>query len=206
MDNQIFNYQNPNFQKPFQKGLPILKVVFVISALVIALELVIGAKQLLTPVKVIKKTPAAVFVSEGSINLTTEKSVYKTGEVVPVLIKVSTNNHLTAGADLVLRYDPKVLEASSSALIMGNIYDDYPPVNIDSKNGILRVSGVVAPGKGGFNGSGDFGTINFLAKSQGITTISLDFSPSVTGDSNMIEVVTNKDILGKVGSVKINIQ
>lgn len=205
MDNQIFKSNNPISPNPPGKS-SMLRFIFIILAVVIALELLLGAKTLFTPVKLVKKTPVAVSLSEGSINLTTAKGVYKVGETMPVLIKVSTGNHLTAGVDLVLKYDPSKLEASSSSLIKGNTYDDYPQINIDSKNGVLRTSGVVAPDKSGFNGKGDFGTINFTAKSPGVTTISLEFSPNATTDSNMVESITNKDVLGKVESVKINIQ
>ncbi len=207
MDNQIFNYQNSDFQKPPKAGLPILRIIFFIFAAVIAFELLMGAKTLLTPIKVIQKTPSTVVLSEGVINLSTLQSSYGVSETVPVAVKVSTGNHLTSGVDLVLKYDPVILEASSAALIKGSAFDEYPDVNIDSKNGILRASGVVSPAKLGFNGNnGDFGVINFTAISKGMTTISLEFSPNATDDSNMVELETNKDVLGKVSSVKINIQ
>lgn len=206
MDNQIFTNYKPNFQKPLSKSLPILKVVFIIFALVIVFELLLGAKKLFTPIKVVRKVVPFSSLSEGSINLTANKSSFKVGEKVPVLVKISTGNHLTAGVDLVLKYNPAILEASPSPVISGNTFDDYPALTIDAKAGILRASGLVAPAKSGFNGSGDFGTINFTAKSSGMTEVSLDFSKDATGDSNMMESITNKDILGKTGSVKINIQ
>lgn len=72
--------------------------------------------------------------------------------------------------------------------------------------GFLRISGVVSTNKPGFNGEGVFGKINFKAKGAGVAEISLDFVQSQTNDSNMVEVGTNKDVLGKITSVKINIQ
>ena len=119
MDNQIFNYQNSDFQKPPKAGLPILRIIFFIFAAVIAFELLMGAKTLLTPIKVIQKTPSTVVLSEGVINLSTLQSSYGVSETVPVAVKVSTGNHLTSGVDLVLKYDPVILEASSAALIKG---------------------------------------------------------------------------------------
>ncbi len=211
MDNQIFTYKSEkseNSQKPPKIGLPILKIIFIVFAAVIAFELLMGAKTLFTPIKVVKKTPVAVVVSvsEGSIDLTAEKSAYKIGEIVPVLIKVSTGNHLISGVDLVLKYDPSMLEASGSSLMKGSVFDEYPQINIDSKNGILRSSGLISPAKSGFRGSGDFGKINFSAKAPGVAIISLEFTPNATNESNMVELETIKNILGKVGNVKINIQ
>lgn len=207
MDNQVFINQNQDFQKPPKAGLPIIKIIFIVFVAVIAFELLMGAKTLLRPIKVVQKTPSPpVVLSEGIINLSTPKSSYNVSEIVPVFVKVSTGNHLTSGVDLVLNYDPSILEASSSSLTKGSTFDDYPEINIDSKKGILRASGVISPVKVGFNGNGDFGVIKFSAKAPGVTTISLEFSPNATNDSNMIEPATNQDILGKVTSVKINIQ
>lgn len=206
MDNQVFINNKPDFQKPPKKGLPVLKIIFIVFAVVIAFELLMGVKTLLTPIKVVQKPPSRVILSEGVINLSTPKPLYNVSEIVPVFVKVSTGNHLTSGVDLVIKYDSSILEASVSALAKGSAFDEYPQINVDSKNGILRASGVISPAKSGFNGKGDFGVINFTAKSKGITSVSLEFSPGVTGDSNMVELETNKDILGKVTSVKINIQ
>ena len=206
MENQVFINQNQDFQKLPKAGLPVIRIIVIVFAAVIAFELLVGAKTLLRPIKVVQKTQSQVVLSEGVINLSTPKSLYKVSEIVPVFVKVSTGNHLTSGVDLVIRYDPSMLAASGSALTKGLAFDDYPQIDIDSKNGILRVSGVISPGKSGFNGNGDFGVINFTAISKGISNISLEFSPNATNDSNMMELETNKDVLGKVSEVKINIE
>lgn len=192
--------------KPTRKGPPLVRIIFIIFALIITFELVMGLKTLLTPVKLIAKPQVVTkVISDGSIIVTSSKPIYKVGEVVPVTIKISTGGHLTAGVDLVLKYDPAKLEASSASFIKGDLYDDYPPVNLDS-TGLLRISGVVSTEKKGFNGEGVFGTINFTAREIGVSDISLDFVQSQTNDSNILEVGTNNDVLGNVESVSITIE
>lgn len=205
MDNQIFINKASDFQKTYKESKPIFKIILIIFAAVLVVEILIGLKTLLTPIKVVKPTEP-VLLSEASINLSTAKSSYKVGEGVPLLIKVSTGNRLSAGADLVLKYDPKILEVSTQSFVKGTAYDDYPAIDVDLNKGIIRVSGVVSASKQGFNGSGDFGEINFTAKASGETNISLEYLPNTTSDSNIMEAITNKDILEKGGSVKINIQ
>lgn len=204
MDNQIFTNKVSDFQKTYKEGKPIFKIILIIFAVVLAVEILVGLKTLLTPIKVVKKTESVL--TKASINLSTAKSVYKVGEAVSLLIKVSTGNRLSAGADLVLKYDPNFLEVSTPSFVKGSTYDDYPAIDVDLTKGIIRASGLVSSSKQGFNGSGDFGELNFTAKALGETNITLEFSPGNTADSNIMEAITNKDILEKGGSVKINIQ
>lgn len=195
-----------DFLKP-KKVSSVLKPILIVFGVVIVMEVLFGLKSLLTPVKIAPKKTEVSVLSGGSINLTLAKANYRVGEVVPVAITLSTGNHLTAGTDLVLKYDPLKLEASPSSFTAGKTtYDEFPPINVNPLVGQVRVSGVAAVGKVGFNGRGDFGILEFKAKQSGSTEISLDFKPNLTNDSNMVEVGTDKDILETINSVKVNIQ
>lgn len=206
MDNQIFTKKSDSFEPAIKKAFPFIKIIFIIFILAIAVEVVVGLKTLLTPVKLAPKSqPVTNVISDGSITLDSSQTTYQTGAVIPITVKVATGGHLTAGVDLVLKYDPQKLSASPSSFIKGASYDDYPPINLE-KPGFLRISGVVSTNNPGFEGIGEFGTINFVAKAKGVVEVSLDFAPDLTSDSNMVEVGTNKDILGQVSGVKINIQ
>mgnify|MGYP003395392594 CR=1 FL=1 len=74
------------------------------------------------------------------------------------------------------------------------------------RQGLLRISGLVSTLKAGFNGTGEFRTINFVAKAAGIVDLSLDFFKDKTSDTNILEISTNKDILGSVENIKVVIQ
>jgi len=201
MDNQIFTYETFSKEPP-KRGFKLGKIIIIVFALIIAVELILGLKMLLAPISISKKAPLKP-LSSAIISLTTTKTNFRVADSVPVGIKISTGGHTSLGTDVILTYDPKVLEASPTSFIKGDIYDDYPA--IDSGSGQLRISGVSSVGKPGFNGAGNFGTVNFKAKGAGSPIVSVKFIPQSSSDSNVYGS-DNMDILGKVGSVKINIQ
>lgn len=181
------------------------RTIFFLLIAIVAVEVILGFKTLLTPItggKIIKPNP----LSPGQAILLTKESKYSLGEKVPVTVKVSTGGHTTSGTDLVLRYNPKFLEATPGSFLKGRIYADYPTVTVDSAHGIMRISGVTSPNKPGFNGSGDFGIVNFTAKAKGVVEVVVDYQKDSTSDSNMLQSGTSKDILGKVTNVKITVR
>ena len=196
--------ENETLVNKIQK-LPILRLIFIILGVVIFIEILIGLKTFFTPIKFVSKPQVQTVNNQSSIGLSVVKQSYKLGETVPVVVKISTGGHLSAGVDLVLKYDPTKLEVSASSFVPGSIFDDYPKSKIEP-NGVLRISGLISANKSGFNGEGEFGTINFSAKASGALDILLDFTPNLTSDSNMVEMGTNKDILQQVTGVKINIE
>lgn len=183
------------------------KYIFFFLIGVIIVEVIIGAKTLLTPPVQNKNNNTLITApKEAVLVLIPNKKVYKVGENVFVNIHFSSGDHKVVGTDAVLSYDPKVLEASKSAFTKGNVYKDYPLVKVDSKEGTIRVSGITQVNSPGFEGVGSFGTVAFKAKSAGSTELKLDFKEGVTSESNVTEAKTAKDVLGKVYNLKINIE
>lgn len=177
------------------------KVIFLAIGLVVLLELFFGIKMLTKPTIRIGK---AENLTVGKIVLSSSNQSYKVGENVSIDIRISTGGHTTDGTDLVLKYDPNFLEATGNNIFdIGDVYSQYPNVNIDPKNGLIRISGV--SDDEGFNGTGDFATLNLKAKKDGSTNLSVDYTPSSTSDSNIIETNTTKDILGQVFDLDLNI-
>ena len=173
---------------------------------IIAIELVWGLKSLLTPV-LSKKVSSPPLISEGaSLSLISSSKDYKIGDKFLVNVNLSTASHKTVGTDIVLQYDPKLLEATPGAFTKGTIYPDYPAVNIDNIKGIISASGVISPNGDGFKGSGVFGKIAFRAKITGQTILKLDFIKDATNDSNVFEPGVSNDILKEVNNLEINIQ
>ena len=181
------------------------KIIFIILAVIIVVEVILAVRYLKqsAPLPPLKLQP----ISGGRIVLTADKKDYKKGEVIVVSVRVSTGGQPTVGTDLVLRFDPKVLEASNAAVTQGRIYSEYPMKSVDSKEGTVRVSGISSTGKkSGFNGVGIFATINFKAIGSGKTTLRIDFTPDLTSDSNVIGVKNAKDILEEVFNLDLNIK
>lgn len=150
-------------------------------------------------------------ISGGELSLTANATEYKVGDTVPVVVKVNTAGFPTLGTDVVVKYDPKILELGSEAnLVSGNAYSEYPSKNFDSKNGIVAISGISSLNGKEFAGVADFVTINFKAKAAGATNINLDFTPGGTADSNIIKLGVKNDpsvdILSKVSNLSVNIK
>lgn len=146
----------------------------------------------------------------GELSLTSNTTDYKVGDTVPVTVKVDTAGFPTLGTDVVIKYDPNLLELGSKAsLVSGNAYPEYPASNFDQKNGIIVISGISALNGKEFSGLADFVTINFKAKAAGTANINFDFTPGGTADSNIIKLGVENDpsvdILSKVSNLSVNI-
>lgn len=181
------------------------KIIFIILAVIILVEVILAVRYLgqSAPPPPPKLQP----ISGGRIVLIADKKDYKAGENIVVSVRVSTGGQTTYGTDLVLRFDPKVLEASNAAVTQGRIYSEYPMKSVDSKEGIVRISGINSAGKSsGFNGVGIFAAVNFKAASSGKTTLRIDFTPDLTSDSNILGAKDAKDILEEVFNLDLNIQ
>lgn len=149
-------------------------------------------------------------LGSGKITLQSPKQEFKVGDQVPVVIGLSTGGRTIVGVDLVLSYNPQVLDATSSSNITvftssGELFSEFPIISVDRQKGIAKVSAIASLGKIGFNGLGLLGTINFIAKSVGDADIKIDYSPNQTIDSNMLEYATGIDILGEVKSINVKI-
>lgn len=206
MDNNPTVYTTGGAQfKPDKKWYQTWRIIFPILVVVLVLELLYGLKTLLAPLP--KSTKQSLQpISGAKISLISPKSSYKVGENVPISIRVFTSGHSTSGTDLVLKFNPKTLDATLADFTKGKIYDDYPQVTIDSQNGIIRASGVSSANKTGFNGIGEFGVVNFKAKSVGESALTIDFQPNLTSESNVVDSETIKDVLEKVYNLKVAIQ
>jgi len=191
--------------KPNKKWYQTWKIIYPILGLVVIVELILGLKTLLAP---LPKAPSTIVKSTGytSIKLDAPKLIYKVGDTIPVTVRVFTGGHTAAGVDLLLHFNPNFLEATQSAFTAGKIFNDYPIIKVDSKNGTIDVSGVSSLGKNGFRGGGDLGVVRFKAKQKGKTPLTVEFEKGLTTDSNVFDVKTNEDVLEKVINLNITIQ
>lgn len=205
MEPKVVVNQQTEISRAWYKGPKIIKLIFLILAVVILVELFLGVKKLFVPTHlspVISVKP----ISDAQLSLLSDKKSYKVGDKVIVNVKLSTSGHNVLGTDLILRFDPKILQAPSTAFTKGNIFADYPQINVDSKNGVIYVSGVSGLDKKYFNGIGFFGTITFQAQNAGKTSLNISFSKGATDDTNVFEPNTNEDILGKVYNLTLSVQ
>lgn len=186
-----------------KKGVP--KIIFALLGLVLAAEIVFVVKTFSKPTP--GPLPKAKEVSTtAAITLAVNKREVKVGEKVAVKVIVDTGGRKIAGADAVLLFDSKVLEATSGAIVKGSALKDYPFAGIDAKGGIATVSGISALDGNGISGSFILATINFKAKTAGKTVVNVSFTPESTTDSNLVESGTNSDVLEKVEHLSLTIK
>jgi hypothetical protein len=144
-------------------------------------------------------------LSNAKIYLLADKNQYKTGDNLVLRINLDTGGHTINGVDVILRYDPKLLFASSNRIIKGDIFQEYPLSDVDSKNGIVRVSAISSISSKGYNGMGDIAAISFRTISQGDASFSVEFKKGDTTNTNVVEAFTGKNILEEVKNLTVNI-
>lgn len=180
------------------------KLLFSGLAVVIIVELIIGFRTLVSPTPVIgsKLQP----LDGGQILLATKKDHFASGETVSVLIKESTGGHSVVGSDVSLKYDPTYLEATSSANFhRANIFGEFPIVTVDNKNGVIKISGIRSPMQGAFSGEGTFGLLEFKAKKEGATSLTINYHPNSTTESTIVDAITGKNILDATNGLSVTI-
>lgn len=184
--------------------------IYILFGVAIFLEVIWASWTFLKPTpQPAAEVPQTMTAKEPTvITLSAPKTSLRVGEEIKVEINISSNSK-TVGTDLVIKYDPKLLSVetvgtSKNPVQVGTIYRDYPLNSLESSVGRITVSGIT-DSQGGVLASGLFGSIVFQAKSQGVANINLDFNPSQTTDSNVIESGTGQDLLDKVNNLQINI-
>lgn len=170
-----------------------LKILFIVLGAIIIGELIWGVRSIISSQNAF--IPSISELSEGSIVVDSPKVNYQVGEAVPITIRVATGGKLTDAADLILKYDPKVLSLVSSDIKIGQIYKDYPVADNDQSLGEVKVSGITPPAETGFGGIGELASLQFKALSSGKTVVSVDFQKDSTIDSNIVEANTTHDML-----------
>lgn len=186
-----------------------LKEKKVIIGVLVAVLILVGVFFISKQVFFASQTPSQS-ATEGELTLTASQKEFSVGDIVAVTVNISTGGYPTLGTDVIVKYDPNLLEIdSASSILDGDAYPEYPSKNFDQKTGLVSISGISALNGNEFNGVSTFATINFKAKGAGTANISLDFTPGGTADSNIIKLgageETSIDILSNVSNLSINI-
>jgi hypothetical protein len=197
--------------QPNMKNLP--KLILVVLGVVILVELVLGAKTLLQNKSTVAPgaQPTTGVVNKirpidgAKIYLLAERPSYQVGDNLNLRIFLDTGGHTVDGVDTILRYDPKLFQASSSGIIKGKIFQEFPLTQVDEKSGVVNISGISSIQSKGYNGMGDFATIRFKALSKGPAAFSLEFKPGTTTNSNVVEVSSGQNILEEVKNISVSI-
>lgn len=202
-NNQITDRVENSKLKKFFSG---PKIIFIILGIVVLAEVIYAARTLVSPAPAVpaRQSPAQAG-TVGKISLITPKASVKLNEAIPVTVMVDTGGHTIDGVDLIVQYDPKILEVTTGNLTKGQILDEYPLMSVDASKGLISVSGINRSGNG-FSGSGQFAVINLRAKQKGKTSLTIDFKQGSTTDSNLVERNTSKNILEQVDNLEMVVE
>jgi hypothetical protein len=195
------NALKETWKDKLKKHLP--KIIFAVLALFLVGELIYGIQTLTRPFPT--KVDATSTIGVGKIVLDAPQSNFAQGEQIPVKVRVVTAGRATDSTDLLLKYDPKILDATSSGIINGTLYKEYIINEVDQGKGEVRISAITPPNTEGFVGVGEFATVNFLAKQDGNTKVEVDFVKGSTTDSNLVETGIAIDILDEVYNLDLKI-
>lgn len=143
----------------------------------------------------------------GEFSVLSDKPQYNVGDPILITTKIFTGGYTSFGADLIIKYDPAKLDiAGDNAVTVGNAFPDYPLAKVDTKAGLISISGITPPSKAGFTGITDFATIQMRAKSAGLANLVVDFKLGATEDSNIIRSGSSEDILKSAQNAVITIK
>src|SRR3989344_2243129 len=185
----------------------IVKIIVIVLVLAVIGELMFGGMTLFSPSKTGNLNiigPKISNLQDASLVLVADKTSYKKGDSVTVDVRLFTGGYTTDSTDLVIKYDPKFLEPDAKTFaVQGQIYSEYPALQVDKAAGLIGVSGITVPGNDGFLGVGSFAKLNFKALQDGQTQVMVDFEAGKTADSNVVLSGSSKDILGSVASADI---
>lgn len=181
------------------------RIVFAILGMILLGEVIYAIRVLTSPIPAPPPRNISIQKPVGKISLTAPKISFSTKDVVPVSVMVDTGGQTVDGVDLIVHFDPKILEATSGGIIQGRIFDEYPAVSVDSKTGLIAISGIASL-ESSFKGVGTFAIINLRAKKPGVTSLMIDFEKGSTVDSNVVETGTSKDILEVVDNLELDIK
>jgi len=141
----------------------------------------------------IPKTPEAK--KEVVLKLEPAKGTYPVGDIFSIDILLDIKNKKTAGTDIILKYNPTILEAIE--IKKDSVFENWVLTAIEKEKGEIRISALAAPTKG-FIGKGKIGTIDFKGLQKGETDVVFDFQKGSTTATNLAELGTGQNLLEKV--------
>lgn len=198
----IQNVNDTSSKKSFSEWLKknLGKIIIGLLAILVVMGIIFGRTTLFSPSRsgnLNLLAPRVNGLTDASLNLVADKESYKAGDQVVINVKLFTGGYTTDSTDLVVKYDPAFLTPVDGGFaIAGDIYSEYPALQVDKEQGQIGISGITVPGKTSFNGVGIFAKLYFTALKDGQSKVSVDFEKGATADSNVVLSGSTQDLLG----------
>lgn len=142
------------------------------------------------------------FAASASLSLSPASGTYSVGQEFGIDVILDTGGGRTSATDAAINFDPNILQALE--ITPGTIYNTYTSKIIDNTSGSAKIAGL-ADFNNLFQGQGIFATVKFIGRSQGVASVSFDFTPGNRNDANVADIDTEGDILASAngGSYQI---
>lgn len=209
-------YQTNNL--PASKGLnPLGWLIRIVIGLIFIGLIIFIVFQIYNAIQLLSKTGSPPSTSSNNssaasptVGLSIANPDIAVGSQIQVPISVNTSGKKVIGVDVVIKYDPQFFQATNSGTLKvfqpSQIFDEYPIAVADTNRGEIRVSGIASNSQSGFNGIGVLGTLTLKTLKTGQSTLTFDYLPNGTTDSNMVEYMTGVDILSAVENLDLTIR
>lgn len=163
--------------------------------------------------KSISKTILAIFVLLLLVWLFTKPSLAATLSLTPnnqsvtlnvpftVSLKLDTKSEKTTATDVVINFDPAILEVSNVEFAQPPLYPTNTKI-LDNTNGKIRITSTQDNAVNSYLGAETLATLTVRAKSVGTGTLVFTCETGKTNDSNVFKQGTSQDILecGNLGN------
>lgn len=118
-----------------------------------------------------------------------------------VNIDIDTKSQKTTATDIVLTFDPNILEVSNVEFAQPPLYPTNTKI-LDNTNGKIRITSTQEDAVNSYNGAATLATLTVKGKSVGAGTLVFSCDTGKTNDSNVFKQGTSQDILecGSVGN------
>ena len=122
------------------------------------------------------------------------------GEIQTVEVILKTNQRQSGGVDLVLAYDPQMIEIAGNTIQPGIIFNYYRDRLVDNRRGIIRLVS-----QGGFDGQGSFAGFQIQGLRPGKSQIEIVNSPKILDSTVVWDQTGTANILGRSDNLNITI-
>lgn len=139
----------------------------------------------------------------GSLTLSPASGDYSfsSTQTFPVGIIVDSAGKSVDGVDVILNFDPRMVQVIGSAIAPTGMFEKVVQNSVDNKSGQVKFSALTFSPK---PETGILATFQIKPLTAGVANFNFDFTLGKTTDSNIAEHATARDILGKVGNGSYN--
>lgn len=155
---------------------------------------------------------AEVPVGTAQITVAPSATSVKVGDQITATITIDTKGGESVGTDVVLDYDPSILEvvdADSAAagvqITKGTLYDFVPLNTVLLATGRISYSAAQQPTNPSYKGAGTLATVTFKAKAPGDSQLAFEFQPGSLRDTNIVKANDSRDLLSKVTNAEVTV-